>query len=193
MGKHKGGHHGAHSSSSSHNHSGMQRMQHAQMYPNHVQPGMHVRPGWPMQPMQYAPQPGHDGMSDTTLEFGGTCSGSDESEDYSDSASSSKTRTRSKHHSKKRKSKGRHTRHDKKSKKSKPGKKKDKKCSSSDDQDAAAFPGTTYRYLGGKELPGSSAERAKQSYPKTHKVAILKEMCPIITLTRSAGGVVLCV
>ena len=63
------------------------------------------------------------------------------------------------------------------------------KGSSSDDHDAAAFPGTTYRFLGGKELPGSTTERAKQSYPKSHKVAILKEMCPIITVTRPVGMV----
>jgi hypothetical protein len=138
--------------------------------------------------MQYAPQPAHDGMSDTTLEIGGAGSVSGESEDYSDSASSSRTKHKSKQHSRKRKSRGNHHRSDRKSKKHKHSKKPEKKGSSSDDQDAAAFPGTTYRFLGGKELPGSAAERAKQSYPKRHKVGILKEMCPMITVTRPAGG-----
>jgi hypothetical protein len=206
MGKHRPDHH--HSSSSN----SMQRV--GQLYPAmQMQPGMQMQPSmqltpgmqsghmqpvmqmqpvgqmsapqWQMQPMQFAKHP-HDCMSDTTLELPG--SPSDESDDYSDSGSSSRTKDKSKH-KRKRQSSGRHHKKDKgrKAKKVKHHKKKDtKKSSDDDDQDAAAFPGTTYRFLGGKELPGSTAERAKQSYPKSHKVAILKEMCSIITVTRSA-------
>jgi hypothetical protein len=124
-------------------------------------------------------------MSDTTLEIGGAGSGSDYSDAYSDSASSSRAKTKHKA-SRKRKSRGRTHRTDR----SKKAKKDKTNRSSSDDHDAAPFPGTTYRFLGGKELPGSSTERSRQSYPKSHKVAILKEMCSIITVTRPAGGVI---
>ncbi len=211
MGKHRGGHHRTPSSSSHRMHMypvagqmqpAMQMQQpvmqrHPVSQGHHVQPGMHMQPGnqvpgW--QQMQHMPsshQAAHECMSDTTLEFGGAGSGSDYSDAYSDSASSSRTRTKTKHKAtRKRKSMGRTHRTDR-SKKAKKDKKKDKaKGSSSDDHDAATFPGTTYRFLGGKELPGSSSERAKQSYPKSHKVAILKEMCSIITVTRPAGGVI---
>ena len=164
------------------------------MHQQQVQPTMQVQPGmqqaWQMQPMPFVHghHQAHEGMSDTTLELPG--SASDYSDDYSYSEISSRAKTRTKNH-RKRKSRGRQHRKDRKGKKARKGKKKDKdgKGSSSDDHDTAAFPGTTYRFLGGKELPGSTTERAKQSYPKSHKVAILKEMCPIITVTRPVGMV----
>ena len=48
---------------------------------------------------------------------------------------------------------------------------------SGDDEDAV-FPGTTYRFLGGKELPNTTNERAKQAYPRRHRYAILMKMMP---------------
>ena len=60
----------------------------------------------------------------------------------------------------------------------KPSDKWKKKGESSDDE-KTAFPGTTYKYLGGKELPGTTADRAKIAYPKKFKLNILREMVKI--------------
>ena len=67
----------------------------------------------------------------------------------------------------------------------KPSDKRKKKGERTDDE-KTAFPGTTYKYLGGKELPGTTADRAKIAYPRKFKLNILREMAPeLITAIKS--------
>lgn len=115
--------------------------------------------------------------------WSGSCSSS-----YSRSRSRGRTRGKDKHKG----SKGRRGRDTRKGSSRKTHKKQDKDRSAkkhrtkdrdrenrdkdSGDDDDAEFPGTTYRFLGGKELPGTTNERAKQAYPRRHKYAILMRM-----------------
>ena len=56
---------------------------------------------------------------------------------------------------------------------------KQKKLKSQDsDNEKADFPGSTYRYLGGKDLAGTTPDRAKCCYPKRWKVLMLQRIHP---------------
>jgi len=153
------------------------------MPPNWQQPGpsnwQHSMPGtYPPLAVQYPPMPP---MHGTAPSHSASAIGqSDRSQDDdSDGCSASGSASCSDKSRKSSRSRGRGKQKRSSEGTSKHSSKKSTKDNSKDeDNEYAAFPGTTYRFLGGKDLPTSTPERNKQAYPKCWKASILMRLRP---------------